>query len=86
MVHVKLAACCCRLMVLNNWGFRFVSGNAGIRAPPFVVQPNNAGQTVLPHPPGETYLRARANLTENCLKPRAFKLKVNKDEGDPNFY
>lgn len=31
-------------------------------------------------------MRARANLTENCLKPRAFKLKGNKDEGDPNFY
>lgn len=31
---------------------------------------------------GETYLRAPANLKENCLKPRAFKLKGNKDVSD----
>src|SRR6185369_3541926 len=34
----------------------------------------------------KAYLRAPSDLNENCLKPRAFKLKVNKDEGDSNFY
>lgn len=31
---------------------------------------------------GQSYLRTSANLTENCLKPRAFKLKTTEDESN----